>query len=438
MIRLRTFKGGIRLPEHKEFTKDRQIEVLPLPPRVIIHLNQNVGIPPRPVVEMEQRVKTGEVIAEPDGAVSSTLHASVAGVVKTIALHPHPAGPDSLAIEIETDPEAQPQDFLPPLKDWSHLSPEEIRDRVLQAGIVGLGGAGFPTQVKLEPPPGQEIEYAIINGAECEPFLTVDHRLLLEETEKVLIGLKIIMRATGAQKGVIAIEANKKDAFEKVRAKVQDDEADQVELLKVKYPQGAEKQLIYSLLRREVPAGGFPPAVGCVVQNVHTAVSIAEAFLEGRPLIERVITVTGPRLKNRGNFRVRIGTPFYYLIQAAGGLPEGAVKIISGGPMMGIAQCNLSTPVIKGTSGLLVLKADPRPRNLPCLRCGKCITVCPLGLSPCDLATVAEKEDWDNFEKLGGAHCIECGCCAYVCPAARDLVQFIQLGKSSLNKAKSK
>ena len=418
------------MPEYKELTAGKAIETLPAPGRVIIPLNQNAGLPPRPIVEVGQSVKLGEVVAVPAGTVSSTLHASVAGTVKAIALRPYPAGPDALAIEIETDPGREPRSFLPPLNNWGRLAPETIRARVGEAGVVGLGGAGFPTQVKLQPPPDKEIEYAVINGAECEPFLTMDHRLLLEETEKVITGLQIIMRATAAREGVVAIEANKKDAFRKVKEALFGRQNMRAELLKVKYPQGAEKQLLFALFGRKVPAGSWPAAIGCVVLNVQTALAVAEAVREGKPLIERVVTVTGPDMKKPGNFRVRVGTPLKDLLRAAGGLPEDPCKIIAGGPMMGIAQCSLEAPVIKGTSGLLVLKAVSRPRNLPCLRCGRCVEVCPMGLSPSELGSAAEKEDEDFFRRLGGDKCIECGCCAYVCPSGRDLVQFIQLGKA--------
>jgi len=432
MLKLKTFPGGVRLREHKELTAGRAIRNLPPPSRVILPLRQNVGHPPRPIVETGQEVKLGQVVAVSEGTVSSTLHASLAGRVVSIEPRPYPAGPDELAIEIEGVPGEEPRDFLKVLGKGKDSEPETLRRRVLEAGIVGLGGAEFPTQVKLAPPPEARIEYAVINGAECEPFLTVDHRLLLEETAKVIAGLRIIMRATGAARGVVAVEANKKNAFRKVKEALSGEKNIRAELLKVKYPQGAEKQLLFSLFGRRVPAGGLPSAVGCVVQNVQTAIAIAEAVGEGKPLIERVVTVTGPDLKAPGNLRVRLGTPLKDLLAAAGGLPEGPVEIIAGGPMMGIAQCSLEAPVIKGTSGLLVLKPSARPRNLPCIRCGKCLQVCPMGLSPSDLATAAEKGDKELFRKLGGDNCIECGCCAYVCSAGRDLVQLIQLGKAAL------
>ncbi len=431
MSRLLTFKGGIHLPEAKELTAGKKIHDLPPPPRVVIPLAQNTGVPPRPVVEKGQPVEEGEVIASPDGPVSSTLHASVGGKVVAIDSFPVPSGPPTPAVEIETDPSARARRLLDPLDD---PSPEEIRKRVLEAGVVGMGGAAFPTQVKLFPPEGTEIEYAIINGAECEPFLTVDYRLMLEEAPRVIEGLKLVMAATGAETGIVAVEANKMEAFYKLQSLVHREKNIRVDLLKVKYPQGGEKQLISALLGRQVPSGGLPSAVGCVVQNVATAVAIAAAVREGQPLIERVVTVAGPALKKPGNFRVRIGTPFSALVEAAGGLPEGELKVISGGPMMGVALAGLDEPVVKGTSGLLVLPALHRVRNLPCLRCGDCLRACPIGLVPSDLGTLVEKERWEEFAARGGRDCIECGCCAYVCAAGRDLVQLIKLGKAALKK----
>lgn len=433
---LLTFKRGIHIPEQKERTEGKKIKNLPLPPRVIIPLCQNIGTPPRPVVDVKQKVKVGDIIAEPVGPFSSTLHASVSGTVTAIELFPNPTGPDSLAIEIETDFKASDFEYSLAEEDPFQLSPDEIRERVARAGIVGLGGAGFPTQIKLNPPPDTEIQYAIINGTECEPFLTVDHRLMLEEGKKMIDGLRLIMLATGAKEGVIAIEANKLDAFYKIQAGINREKHIRVQLLKVKYPQGAEKQLIYSLFRREVPVGGLPSAVGCVVQNVGTAVAIAEAVLLNKPLIERVVTVTGSGVKNPGNFRVRIGTPFSYLLEAAGGMPDGELRVLSGGPMMGIAQVDLSAPVIKGTSGLLIMGIDTRARNLPCIRCGDCLRACPMGLIPSDLGTMVEHKRWEEFQGLNAASCIECGCCAYVCSAGRDLVQLIKLGKADIKRIK--
>jgi Na+-translocating ferredoxin:NAD+ oxidoreductase subunit C len=435
MPRFLTFPGGVRLPEHKELTEGKKIRDLPSPPRVVIPLAQNAGAPPRPVVEKGRAVEEGEVIASPAGPVSSTLHASVSGKVIAVDLFPVAAGPPAPAIEIETDPESSSLRLLSPLAD---PSPEEIRQRVLEAGVVGLGGAGFPTQVKLSPPEGTVIEYAIINAAECEPFLTVDYRLMLEEGPRVIEGLKLIMAATGAGEGIIAVEANKMEAFYKLQSLVHKEKNIRVELLKVKYPQGGEKQLIAALLGREVPSGGLPSAVGCVVQNVATAAAIAAAVREGRPLIDRVVTVAGFGLKRPGNFRVRIGAPFSSLVAAAGGLPEGELKVVCGGPMMGVALAGLDEPVVKGTSGLLVLPAVHRARNLPCLRCGECLRACPMGLNPSDLATLVEKERWEEFAARGGRDCIECGCCAYVCSAGRDLVQLIKLGKEALKKQKSR
>lgn len=429
MLRFLTFKGGVRLPEHKEPTEGKKIRDLPPPERVVIPLAQNAGGPPRPVVEKGQAVEEGEVIAVPSGPISSTLHASASGKVTAVDLFPVAAGPPALAVEIETDPGGSSRRLLPLL---SEPSPEEIRSRALEAGVVGLGGAGFPTQIKLFPPENVGIEYAIINAAECEPFLTVDYRMMLEEGPKVIEGLKLVMTAVGAGEGIIAIEANKMEAFYKIQALAHKEKNIRVELLKVKYPQGGEKQLIAALLGREVPSGGLPSAVGCVVQNVSTAAALTEAVREGKPLIKRVVTVSGPALKKPGNFRVRIGAPFSFLVEAAGGLPEGDFKVICGGPMMGVAQAGLDVPVVKGTSGILVVPAIHRERNLPCLRCGDCLRSCPMGLVPSDLGTLVEQERWAEFAARGGRDCIECGCCAYSCSAGRDLVQLIKLGKAAL------
>ncbi len=431
MPKLLTFRGGVRLREHKEPTEGKKIRDLPPPARVVIPLAQNAGSPPRPVVEKGQAVEEGEVIASPSGPVSSTLHASVSGKVTAVDNFPVSAGPPALAIEIATEPSSSSRRLLPPL---DHPSPEEIRRRVLEAGVIGMGGAGFPTQVKLSPPEGTVIDYAIINAAECEPFLTVDHRVMLEDGPRVIEGLKLIMASTGAGEGIIAVEANKMEAFYKLQSLVHKEKHIRIELLRVKYPQGGEKQLISALLGREVPSGGLPSAVGCVVQNVATAAAVAAAVREGQPLIKRVVTVAGPALKKPGNFRVRIGTPFSFLAEAAGGLPEGELKVISGGPMMGVALAGLDEPVVKGTSGLLLLPAVHRTRNLPCLRCGDCLRACPMGLNPSDLGTLVERESWDEFASRGGRDCIECGCCAYVCSAGRDLVQLIKLGKAALKK----
>lgn len=429
-MRKRSFKGGLRLEDHKTATAGRPIETLPPPDRVYLSLKQNAGSPPRPKVGEGAEVIAGEAVAVPSGAVSSTLHASVSGRVIAIEDHPHPSGPPSKAIVIDADPSGGDFAGLEPMPDWERSDPEKLRDRVLEAGIVGLGGGGFPSHVKLQPPPEKPIETVVINGAECEPFLTVDHRLLLESPARIIEGLRIIMKAAGARNGVLAVEENKLEAAGIVERMLDGDGDVSVVTLKVKYPQGAEKQILKAAVGREVPPSGLPADVGCVVYNVHTALAIAEAVVRGRPLIERVVTVSGFGLSNPGNFRVRIGTPFHHLLEAAGGLPEGNLRLISGGPMMGVAQHDLDAPVQKSTSGLLVLPPLRRVRNLPCLRCGKCLIVCPMGLVPCDAGRAAEKEDRELFSELKGSECMECGCCAYVCPAARDLVQFIQLGKA--------
>jgi len=432
MVRLPTFKRGIHPPEYKDATRNLPIVNLPPPERLILPLKENAGAPPRPIVEKGDEVVKGQLIAEPAAAISAALHAPASGKIKSLEKFPHPSGSPATAFEIITDPESSIRKYLPSLTDPLSLSAAEIRERVAAAGIVGLGGAGFPARVKLEPPPGTAIDLVILNGAECEPFLTVDYRIMLEETEKVLLGVEIIMRALGVSRGVVAIEANKEEAYRKFEKFLSGREDIRPRLLEVKYPQGAEKQLIQALVGREVPPGGLPSAVGCSVHNVQTAAAIAEAFIEGKPLIDRVVTVAGPGVKEPGNFRVPIGTLFSDLLAAAGGKEEGEVKIIAGGPMMGIAQATAEVPVIKGTSGILVFPPSSRQRNLPCIRCGECLRVCPMGLVPCELGRMADKDDREGFERLRGSDCMECGCCAYVCPAGRDLVQSIQLGKAAV------
>ena len=435
-MKTRTFRGGIKIEEYKGFTEHKPIETLAPPSKLYISLKQNAGSLPRPVVEIGQEVTTGELIAAPSGAVSSTLHASVSGKVIAIASHPHPSGPDAPAIVIQTSPSAEQRIVnLEPLPDWESIDPELIRTRVLEAGIVGMGGAGFPTQVKLEPPPGKKIETAVINGAECEPFLTVDHRLLLEETEKVVTGLKIIMKTVGAERGIVAVEANKFDAFRKLESLLEKQKNIFPVLLKVKYPQGAEKQLLKAVTGREVPSGGLPSAVGCVVQNVHTAAAIADAVLEGKPLIERVVTVTGPELPNPGNFRVRIGTPFASVIEHAGGIVPGKrpVKVIMGGPLMGIAQYTLEVPIIKSTSGILVLDDSMPRKSLPCVKCGACVEVCPMNLMPCRISELSERDDFAGCDAYRVRDCMECGACAYNCMSGRPIVHLIKYAKFKLN-----
>jgi electron transport complex protein RnfC len=385
------------------------------------------------LVKEGDEVRLGQKIAEADGFISVPAHASVSGKVKTIGEFPHPLGRKMPAILIENDGRDEWFD----LSGWPDLTdgaPGDIRVAVKDAGIVGLGGAAFPTHVKLSPPEGKHIDTVILNGAECEPYLTADHRLMLEYPDDIVEGLKVIMRVVGAAKGFIGIERNKPDAIDLFAQKVQSQESVDVLELKVKYPQGAEKQLIDAALGRAVPCGGLPMDVGCLVQNVGTSLAVHEAVKYGRPLIARVLTLAGRAAKGNGNFLVRIGTPFSHVISSAGGAADDCRKIIMGGPMMGIAQQSDDVPVIKGTSGILLLAvgevryAEPGP----CLRCGSCVDHCPMRLVPNEIARFVEKDKIDLAEDYGILDCMECGVCAYVCPSKINHVHHMKSGKAEV------
>ena len=424
---VKTFKGGVHPREAKDATSSKPAAETQPPEIVVIPLSQHTGAPAKPVVEAGEQVKIGSKIAEADGFISVPAHASVSGTVKAIEGRPHPLGRMMPAVVIENDGKDEWVD-LSAWKDLTGASPEKIREVVRDAGIVGLGGAAFPTHVKLSPPEGKRIDTVILNGAECEPYLTADHRLMLEHPEEVIQGLKIIMRVVGAETGLIAIEQNKPDAIAMLTEKTGGDGSVDVIGLKVKYPQGAEKQLIKAITDREVPCGGLPMDVGCLVQNVGTSYSIYQALRFGKPLVARLLTVAGSAAKSPGNFWVRIGTPFSHVISAAGGTSADCKKIIMGGPMMGIAQVTDQVPVVKGTSGILLLSAgevlDEEPG--PCLRCGRCVDHCPMQLVPNEIARFVEKGRLDLAEQYGVLDCMECGVCAYVCPSKINHVHLMK------------
>ncbi len=425
------FRGGIHPREHKAATEHKPIEVPPLPPRVFIPLAQHTGAPSRPVVKPGDRVTTGTVIGEQDGKISVPTHASLSGTVAEIKELPHPlTGKLTTTVIIESDGLDTLSDTIRE-RDIARLSPQEIIEAIRQAGVVGLGGAAFPTFFKLSPPQDKPIDTLIINGCECEPFLTADHRLMLEAPDEIVDGTLIIARALGVKRIIIAIEDNKPDAITAIQEASAGKEIT-VKALKTKYPQGAEKQLIKACLNREVPSGGLPADVGCIVQNVGTAVAVREAVRFNRPLYERVVTVTGPGVQEPKNLRVRIGTPLRHLIDFCGGYQGTPAKIVMGGPMMGIALANDSAPTLKGTSGILVFNSASEPEERDCIRCGRCIQACPMGLSPTRL----------NYHIRAGRltaaradhlfDCIECGCCAYVCPAKIRLVHNFKYAKAEL------
>jgi electron transport complex protein RnfC len=438
-----TFLGGVHPPEHKDPTDSKPIERMPLPSRVVIPLQQHTGAMCEPVVQVGHEVKEGQCIGEARGFVSSPVHASISGLVAAIDSFPHPVIPSlvrSIVIESKSPPVPAAWDKT---ADWSALSGRDLLDRICDAGIVGLGGAAFPTHVKLSPPTGTAVDALIVNGVECEPYLTSDHRLMVERARDVVEGVRVLLKVLGVQRAYIAIEKNKPDAIRIMREhaanrSLWNGAAVEVVPLKVKYPQGAEKQLISTILRKEVPSGGLPFHIGVVVQNVGTAFAVYEAVAKGKPLIERVVTVGGNRLKEPKNLIVRIGTTFASVIEYAGGIVPGEhrVKVIMGGPMMGIAQYTLDVPVIKGTSGITVVD-EARPRKTyPCVKCGRCVEVCPMGLMPCRLADFAERDDFAACEAYHVRDCMECGACTYACMSNRPVIHLVKYAKLNLSKAK--
>jgi len=434
----KTFTGGIHPAEEKELTEKKPIRATAAPKKVIIPLIQHTGTPCEPLVKVGDEVKLGEPIGDVQRFITAPVHATVSGKVTKIEKHPHPNGADVLSIIIESDGKDEKHFSVKPYPELEQLSKQDIRRIVRAAGIVGLGGAAFPTHVKLDPPHDKDIEYYILNGAECEPYLTNDNRIMIEQANEVVYGLKAMMKPADAKKGIVAIEDNKPEAAEAIRKSVGRDENIRVEVVKTKYPQGGEKQLIKSLLGREIPSGGLPMDVKVVVNNVGTAVAVAKTIRTGLPLIERVVTVTGKSLKDPGNFLVRIGTPISELIEQCGGLPENARKVIIGGPMTGVAQWTLDVPVVKGTTGILILtdKETDELEAQPCVRCGQCVDACPMQILPNFLGDYSESGKYDMCNEYRAKDCIECGICAYVCPTKRNLVQLIKLAKTELMKKK--
>ncbi len=435
-MKIRSFRGGVHPPEEK-ITSSLPIQEMPLPKKVVILLSQHTGAPAKPVVKVGDRVKIGQKIGEAQGPISSTIHASLSGKVVDISDHSHPLGPPSLAVTIESDGRDEYHPKIKHNNDYFRLHPNEIREIVREAGIVGLGGAAFPTHVKLSPPEDKWIDTVILNGCECEPYLTCDHRLMIEKIYEIVQGLKIIAKTLEVTSCYIGIERNKRDAIKAMREEIRNEANMEVIPLKTKYPQGSEKQLIKAILNREVPSGGLPLDVGVIVQNVGTALAISEAVRKGRPLIERVVTVTGKGIKHPANLRVRIGTLFQDLIDYCGGFRGRPGKIIMGGPLMGFNQYTTLVPVIKGTTGILVLLKEEvvEISERSCIRCSRCVDVCPVDILPNLIAQYARKDRFDWAEEYGILDCMECGVCAYVCPAKIPLVQLIKYAKVQLTRA---
>ncbi len=434
------FFGGIHPDYHKELASGEPVKVMPLPEQLIVYFSQNLGVPSKPVVEKGDEVKKGQVIAEAGGFVSTPVHSPTSGKIKSIGLHPSPVGTEMEAAVIIPDGEDEWAEGCDKERDISGFTPDEIKNIVNNAGVVGMGGATFPTHVKLSPPEDKPIDILILNGAECEPYLASDHRLMLEKAEEILEGASLFARAINVDNIVVAIEKNKPDAIEKMKNLTAGRDRFRVEALGVIYPQGAEKQLIYAITGRKVPTGGLPMDAGALVQNVGTCFAAFEAARLNRPLIRRVVTVTGSGIKNPSNILARIGTTFRDIVDFCGGMTDDTAKVISGGPMMGIAQYSLDSAVGKGTSGIVLLKADEVAQfeNNPCIRCGRCLAVCPMNLDPSAISIFAERMRYDETEEYCVMDCIECGSCAYVCPSKRPLVQHFKRAKAEIRKRSKK
>ena len=435
---MKTFpKGGIH-PQENKLTSEISIKQLPVPEIVTIPITQHIGAPASAIVNKGDNVKTGQLIASGKGFISANIHSSVSGKVNKIDSIIDHTGYKQTAIfiDVEGDEWIESIDRTGEIITDITLTPEEITKRCYDSGIVGMGGAAFPSHVKMNVPEGKNCEVLLINGVECEPYLTADHRLMIEKGEEVLIGVSILMKALKVEKAMIGIEENKPDAISHLTKLALDHQGITVHSLKLKYPQGAEKQLIKALINREVPMGHLPIDVGAVVHNVATAFAVYEAVQKNKPLFERVVTITGKSLANPGNFLVRTGTPISKLIEAAGGMPEDTGKIISGGPMMGKAIINTSVPVVKGTSGIILVHNNESERDeiKPCIRCGKCVSVCALGLEPYLMMKLSEKGFFEKAEISGIANCMECGSCSYICPAGRPILDYVRLGKSTVLK----
>lgn len=427
-----TFKGGVHPKDNKEHTCMKEIVDLEQPEFLIFPLSQHIGAPCEPIVKKGDRVYRGTKIADSTAFVSAPIHSSVSGTVTAIEPRPVPNGQMVNSIIIQNDFTDELDPSVKPI-DYKSVKPDDIPGLVREAGVVGMGGATFPTHVKLSPAPDKKIDTVIVNGAECEPYLSSDHRVMLETPEELILGLKVILYRFGITNGHIAIEENKPDAIALLEGQCAR-EGITVDTLKKKYPQGGEKQLIYAVTKRKVPLGGLPADVGVVVVNVDTCTAIARRFMYGLPLTRRIVTLVGGAIADPRNYRVRIGTPVDFIIEKAGGFVEEPKKVIMGGPMMGQAQFRLDVPIIKGSSAILCLteKEAELPEEEPCIRCGRCVEHCPMGLMPLYISQFSRREDYESCEKYNITACIECGCCSFECPAKRHLVQDIRRGKQEV------
>ena len=427
--RLNGYYDGIHPSERKEFTEHIALEKFPDPKEVAIPLSMHAGAPANPVVQVGDTVQVGQLIAESAGFISAPVHSSVSGTVTAIESRPHATRGECMAIVIQSDGKNTLHESVKPHKDLDSLTPDEIVEIIRDAGIVGMGGAGFPTSVKLKPP--KPIDTILLNGCECEPLLTADHRVLLEFADDVVFGLKAIIKTVNAEKGLIVIEDNKPDAIELMQAKTADCDKIEVVVVKTKYPQGAEKMLIKHVMGRKVPRGGLPADVGCVVSNISTTKAISDAIQKGMPLVERVTTVTGELIKKPGNFIVKIGTNVKELIDYCGGVTSDDVLYKAGGPMMGFVLNDLNVPIMKGSNGIIAIDTDETVTQ-ECIKCGRCVDVCPMELSPLYFSKFADTEDWQGCKDMNVMDCIECRCCEYICSSKIPLVTKIKAGKAAV------
>lgn len=428
------YYGGVHPSEHKEFSEHLAPQRFPDPKTVVIQMSQHLGAPANPIVQVGDYVKVGQKIGEAAGFISAPVHSSVSGTVVAIEPRMHATrGCEMTAVVIESDGKNELHESVKPHKSYEELTPDEIIEIIKEAGIVGMGGAGFPTCVKLKP--AKPVDTILLNGCECEPMLTADHRVLLEFADDIIYGLKAILKTTGAEKGLIVIEDNKPDAIEHLQAKVADLDNIDVFVAKTKYPQGAEKTLIKRVMGRIVPNGGLPADVGVVVSNISTVKAISDAIQTGMPLIERVATVTGPKIKNPGNFIVKIGTNVQELIDYCGGTTEDDVLIKMGGPMMGFELKDLNVPMMKGSNGIIAIDTD-ETEEVACIKCGRCVDVCPMELSPLYFAKYADEQNWQGMKDMNVMNCVECRCCEFICSSKIPLVSKIKAGKLAVRELK--
>ena len=425
-MKLLTFKGGIHPDDGKQLAKDKKIVSILPKEELVYPLSQHIGAPAKPVVKAGDRVLKGQKIAEAGGFVSASIFASVSGEVKGIEKRFNPSGAKVDSIVVENDFQYEEVSYLP-VKPLEEMTKEEIIDRIKEAGIVGMGGAGFPTHVKLSPKEPEKIDYVIANCAECEPYITADYRRMLENPEELISGMRVVLSIFPQAKGIFGVEDNKPDCIEKLRKLTEKEPRMEVKALKTKYPQGAERQLIFATTGRAINSSMLPADAGCVVDNVETMIAIHTAVVEGKAVTERIVTLSGDAVKEPGNFKVLFGTNHQEVIEAGGGFKNPPEKIISGGPMMGFAMFTTDTPITKTSSSILGFTKDEVKANEPtaCINCGRCVEVCPSRIIPSRLADLAERHDEEGFKKLEGLECIECGSCSYVCPAKRQLKQSI-------------